>query len=46
MGIGRAILALVFAAAIVGLVTLNRGEPDHTRHDARAAAGAALQLSA
>jgi hypothetical protein len=46
MGIGRAILALVFAAAIVGLVALNRGEPDHTRHDARGAAAPALRLSA
>ena len=34
MGLGRSILALVIAAAIVGLIALNRGEPGHTRHEA------------
>jgi|RhiMethySRZTD1v2_1073278.scaffolds.fasta_scaffold552380_2 hypothetical protein len=46
MGVVRAILALVVAAAIVGMVTLNRGEPDHVRHDGSGANVPALRLSA
>ena len=46
MGIVRSILALVVAAAIVGMIALNRGERDHTRHDASGAAGPAPALSA
>ena len=46
MGLGRAILGLVIAAAIVGMIALNRGEPDHTRHDASGAARPAPALSA
>ena len=42
MGVGRSILALVIAAAIVGLIALNRGEPGHTRHEASGAVAADL----
>ena len=46
MGVVRAILALVVVAAIVGMVTLNRGEPDHPRRSASEATASALRLSA
>jgi len=45
MGVGRSILALVIAAAIVGLIALNRGEPDHPRHAASGAVATELRPS-
>ena len=40
------VCALVVVAAIVGMVTLNRGEPDHSRRSASEATASALRLSA
>jgi hypothetical protein len=44
-GLARSILGIVVVAAIVGLITLARGEPDHPRHDPSGPAAAELRLS-
>jgi hypothetical protein len=44
MGLGRSILALVVAAAIVGLVAFAHGEPSHSRVRS-GTAGTELRLS-
>jgi len=44
-GLARSILGIVVVAAIVGLITLARGEPNHTRHDPSGSAAAELRLS-